>query len=121
MRMAQAAVLLLALGGPVRAADLWCMPQIECLGARCSATADTEASIRLREPESAAPVLRTHAEDVVMTQTHQGDVIQWQGQNSAGRVEILAVRRSTLDYVYKVAGDPGEASWVDRGRCEVQP
>ena len=101
---------------PVQAADLWCMPDTICRNGKCHATTDTESSVRLHDPDGKAPVLRADAEDIPMTKTHNGAVVQWEGVNDFGLRKVLAVQAS--DYVYVTRHPVGDDT--ASGHREVQ-
>lgn len=100
------------------AEDIWCMPTTICYPDRCLSEFDEESSVRLSEPFGGAATLRSHAETIPMTLTHEGRVNQWEGTNEQGHVEILAVRQSDMAFTYIERGAGGERT--AKGRCEVQ-
>ena len=109
---------LLAPGGAM-AAQLWCMPDTICrTGGACHATTDTETSVRLNDKDSATPSLRTHAEDVALTRTHNGASVQWQGVSADGADEILAWRPADGSFVYLIRSQGREVRAT--GRCDIQ-
>lgn len=104
---------------PAHAAELWCMPDTSCRGETCRATDDEESSIRLHDPDGRSPVLRAMAEDVPMTKTHDGAVVQWEGKGEWDRTLVLAMRLDDMAYVFSIRSSDGEIGKYS-GRCENQ-
>ena len=117
MRLALIPALCL-LAGPVLAADLWCMPDRLCRDGQCRENRGEEASLRLRDIDGRAPMLRSGGEDVPMRATHAGATRQWQGRDGAGATEILAWRPQDGSFVALRRLEGRE--WTASGRCEVQ-
>jgi hypothetical protein len=107
---------------PAYATDLWCMPDKICAGDNCAIEFDEESSLRLTDPDGPAPSLRSHAETIAMTQTHDADTVQWEGMNDHGEPEILAYRPATMRFTYLVGRDDiaDYAQYKATGVCEVQ-
>ena len=108
----------LATAGSGQAAELWCMPDTLCNATGCDSTTDEEMSVRLKDLAEQTTTLRTHAEDVVMSRTKEGDVVQWEGKNEYGGKEFLAWRPSDGAFTYLIRWDEGESTAT--GLCEVQ-
>jgi hypothetical protein len=100
------------------AAELWCMPDTLCNPTGCKPTTNEEVSVRLKDVKARSTTLRTHAEDVAMSRTRVGDVVQWQGMNESGGAEYLAWRQSDMEFTYLVRSEGREYSAT--GLCEVQ-
>ena len=108
----------LATAGSGHAAELWCMPDTLCSANGCGSTADEEMSVRLKDLAEQTTTLRTHAEDVVMSRTRDGDVVQWQGVNASGGAEYLEWRQSDMEFTYLIRTEGRE--YTATGLCEVQ-
>jgi hypothetical protein len=104
--------------GISKAAELWCMPDTLCNATGCKPTTNEEVSVRLQDLQASTTTLRTHAEDVAMERTRDGDVVQWQGVNANGAAEYLAWRQSDMEFTYLIRSDGREYSAT--GLCEVQ-
>ena len=94
------------------------MPTTLCSDKGCKSTTDEEMSVRLNDLAVGTTTLRTHAEDVSMARTREGDVVQWQGVNASGAAEYLAWRQSDMEFTYLIRSDGYEYSAT--GLCEVQ-
>jgi hypothetical protein len=107
---------------PAHATDLWCMPDKICAGDNCAIAFDEESSLRLTDPDGANPSLRSHAETIPMTKTHNADTVQWEGVDDHGEPEILAYRPATMRFTYLVGRDDlaDYAQYKATGVCEVQ-
>jgi hypothetical protein len=107
---------------PAHAVDLWCMPDKICAGENCAIEFDEESSLRLTDPNGANPSLRSHAETIAMTKTHNADTVQWEGTDAQGEPEILAYRPATRRFTYLVGRDDlaDYAQYKATGVCEVQ-
>ena len=103
---------------PVQASELWCMPTEICRNDTCKPTNDEESSVRLTDPDGSAS-LRAHAESIAMTKTYDGPVQQWEGLNKDGAAEILAVRRSDMEFTHLELRSDGSQRTAT-GLCEVQ-
>jgi hypothetical protein len=107
---------------PAYATDLWCMPDKICAGDNCAIAFDEESSLRMTDPDGPAPTLRSHAETIAMTKTHNADTVQWEGTDAHGEPEILAYRPATMRFTYLVGRDDlaDYAQYKATGLCEVQ-
>ena len=103
---------------PAHASELWCMPDKICRNDACRTNTNTESSVRLNDMNAANPILRSGAEDVAMTKTHDAGVVQWQGQTAFGATEILAMRKSDMTFTMISRGQTGDR--IATGLCEVQ-
>jgi len=118
--MLRTVLFIAALAAPAtaQAAELWCMPDTLCNATGCKPTTNEEVSVRLKDVKASSTTLRTHAEDVPMSRSRDGDVVQWQGVNATGGAEFLAWRQSDMEFTYLIRSEGREYSAT--GLCEVQ-